>query len=36
MPSFDYQIHNTEFVINKKTFHTAILRINNKTLGQRK
>ncbi len=35
MPSFDNQIHNTEFLRKKKTFHKAILRINN-TLGERK
>ncbi len=37
MPLFDNQIHNTEFLRKKKTFHKAILRINNnKTLGDRK
>ncbi len=36
MPSFDNQIYNTEFLRKKKTFHKAILRINNnKTLGDK-
>ncbi len=37
MPSFDNQIHNTEFMRKKKTVHEAILKTNNnKTLGDRK
>ncbi len=37
MPSFDNQIHNTEFLRKNKTFNLAILKTNNnKTLGERK
>ncbi len=37
MPSFDNQIHNTEFLRKKKTFYEAILKTNNnETLGDRK
>ncbi len=36
MPSFDNQMHNTEFLKKKKTFNEAILKTNNKTLGERK
>ncbi len=37
MPLFDNQLHNTEFLRKKKTFHEAILKTNNnKILGERK
>ncbi len=36
MPSFDNQIHNTEFLRKNKTFHEAILKTNNnKKLGEK-
>jgi len=37
MPSFDNQIHNTEFLRKINTFHKDVLKINNnKTLSERK
>ncbi len=36
MPSFDNQIHNTEFLRKNKTFKEILKTNNNKTLGERK